>query len=214
MPGGVISQIHQAPAVPIPPAPSIDEGSSSDIRPPEDPLAELLKSGLPSRRDTSVSRPSEGSDEPRHLIYEPNSPEATDTDGDPTEDLFDEILKRGAHIAGEDLVDNSLESLLHAGPKLDSDNDVLDEPSFKFPPLPFDEGETKKPQKSGTPSLEEIMGIRSLSDLEKPLVSPDKREKDATSLGNTIPDLPDDKKTEPDNPPQDDFLRMFPGARG
>jgi hypothetical protein len=211
MSGGVISQIHQTPAVPMPPAPSIDEKPHSGITPPEDPLAELLKSGLPTRRDSSVSRPGEESDEPMPAT---RMPDPAESDDDSTEDLFDEILRRGAHIAGEDLEDNSLESLLSAGPKFDSGDDPSDEPSFKIPSLPFDDEESRKPHKSGAPSLEEIMGIRSLSDLEKPLGSPDKPEKDAAPLENTIPDLPDDKKPDPGNPPQDDFLRMFPGARG
>jgi hypothetical protein len=161
-----------------------------------------------------VSRPGEGSDEPKSAIYKPDPLERAGSDDESTEDLFDEILKRGAHIAGEDTADDTLESLLNIGSKFDSDDDVSDDSSFKLPPLPFEEEESKKPQKSGTPSLEEIMGIRSLSDLEKPLTLPDKPEKHAAPPGNAIPDLPDDKKTEPGNPPQDDFLRMFPGARG
>jgi hypothetical protein len=149
-------------------------------------------------------------------------------DDKPLDDPFEAILKRAADDV-DNPDDDPLDALINSGPKFDSGNissendsapipppgDDEEGPSFPLPLLPFEEKEEARPRRNHAPSLEEIMGISSLSELDKPLDEPVEPERpQAPPMGNTIPDLPDDNKPSPGNPPQDDFLRMFPGARG
>jgi hypothetical protein len=146
-----------------------------------------------------------------------------------------EILKRGAKGAEEPEGEDPLEALLKSGPSFESVSEsgriataplfpstdsTEGEPSFPFPPFSFEEEtHTEQAPKHAAPSLEEIMGISSLSDLEKPRNEPWPAENSAAvpppPAGDIIADLPDVAKPAPDiKPIQDDFLKMFPGAKG
>ena len=105
--------------------------------------------------------------------------------------LFDdplaEILKSGAMDAGEPAIEDPLEALLISGSQFDAGNSEKKDDSSLFKSI---DDANKEPLQFQPPA---------------PPV-PDK---------NVIPNLPDDvKPNQGDNNSQDDFLRMFPGAKG
>jgi hypothetical protein len=148
-----------------------------------------------------------------------------DSDAGTFGDQLLEILKRGASNAGSASTDDTLETLLTSGSG-SAPREASEQPAYNntnapegpsFPPMspasPGGMDSTNAPEEK-SPSLEEIMGISALSDLERPGGESRPQIFPPAQPENIIPELPEDTKPRPSSAqPQDDFLRMFPGAR-
>jgi hypothetical protein len=183
-------------------------------------LSAFLRQEIPTPPSAASLVPSAPSDDILKLGDE-------DSDAGKFDGQLMEILKRGASNAGSADTDDPLEALMRSVPKLDAENappegDELPPfphpndsgaPSFLMPPPASETGSAETPAEQ-PPSLEDIMGISSLSDLEKQGHEPRPPAFPPIAPENKIPELPEDIKPKPASaPPQDDFLRMFPGAR-
>ena len=227
---GMISQIHQSPASSI--LPNLPKGQSSGISRQEDPPLDLPKSG--QREDSLLDFPKSGQreDSPLDLLksgqqndspldflisgQQPqtmpnNEPKAAKPQAEATYNPLDaflgeeknlspesdvsqfdeqiaEILRRGAPGAHEHEMEDTIAAMLQSGPKFDDDGNSEEKDTGAVLPLSY--GADEEPSSI-------------------PPFSP-------PGLGkNVIPNLPDDVKPKADdNSSQDDFLRMFPKAKG
>jgi hypothetical protein len=139
------------------------------------------------------------------------------------DDQFREIMRRGASMADGSEVDDHIEALLQSGPLINSENQPENEATqpFSFTSPRFEWEKTDNSPPDPAPFPDDIIGSGPDIGMASPnagapadgaaFSSPAPGENAAGDL----PGVPDDKKTpQAPVPPQDDFLRMFPGSKG
>jgi len=195
---GFISQIHDtpgatAPFTPPPPPPGgmfsqihQSPGASLPTSQPEEPSFEINQKDDPLSVFLKSAQQSQAvSDAPQAALLGEESNFSSNIDAAQFEDQIEELLKRGAQGTDKQDTENPIEALLQSGPKFNfDDNSEIKDYAQLFPSV---DGADEEPPQFSPPAFD----------------------------SNEIPNLPDDAKPDPDgNNAQDDFLRMFPRAKG